>query len=69
MKAVWISATERVLKDYPIPDPAANEVLIKSACPRQRRGAHRLTALSADVAVASNPKDWKLPYCCIALRP
>ncbi|KAK4701754.1 hypothetical protein P7C70_g4474, partial [Phenoliferia sp. Uapishka_3] len=43
MKAIYVGKTERELKDYPIPSPAAGEILIKN------------------IAVSSNPKDWKLP--------
>lgn len=64
MKAVWISTTDRILKDFPVPAPAANEVLIKSEwSPEETRSSQANPRLLADVAVASNPKDWKLPYC------
>lgn len=43
MKAVNISLGARDLVDRPIPEPEADEVLIKN------------------VAVSSNPKDWKMP--------
>lgn len=33
MKAVYIGKTTRELKDTPVPDPAAGEILIKSGPP------------------------------------
>ncbi|GAA5963726.1 hypothetical protein JCM21900_004112 [Sporobolomyces salmonicolor] len=43
MKAVFVTKDTRELKDFPVPTPAAGEVLIKN------------------VAVSSNPKDYKIP--------
>ncbi|GAA5914764.1 hypothetical protein JCM6882_002736 [Rhodosporidiobolus microsporus] len=44
MKVVYIEKEARTIKDYPVPAPGPNEVLVRN------------------VAVSSNPKDWKIPY-------
>ncbi|GAA5841465.1 hypothetical protein JCM11251_007147 [Rhodosporidiobolus azoricus] len=44
MKAVYVEKEARTLKEYPVPSPGPNEILVRN------------------VAVSSNPKDWKIPY-------
>lgn len=67
MKAVLVAKTERTIVDRDIPTAGPGELVIKSerraSATSGRAGLTFAHPCVIDVAVSSNPKDWKIPFC------
>lgn len=62
-QGVWVGKHTRKLKTFEIPTPGPNEILIRSERFGCGRGPTYAQILKLDVAVSSNPKDWKVSSC------